>query len=385
MPPKNPITQKIISRLDQIDRKVLESHLTDLAETAQTYRDLLEELPEGVLLLDGEGAISWMNSAARDISGLPLSALSRRKNWLDQVEDQALAAFLGRRLKSPPRKSTESLSIFRPRERFLRMTWIPLSSEEKAGTAVLMADHTQEHEKAFEKERLARLEDLMSLTAGIAHEIGNPLNALSIHIQLLKKEARDKKKDGNFDERLAVMESEIRRLDSIIKSFLKATRRTPLRLHQESLNLLLEEVIAVMRPEAEQSKVWIEFEGDKKIPDFLLDRGRLYQALMNLIKNGIESMPKGGRLHLRLTHKDRLAALRIEDQGNGIRDEDMPHIFQAFYTTKQQGTGLGLMSVAQAVSEHGGKIDVSTRLGKGTVFTIYLPIRTPKLQLPKAS
>ncbi len=386
MPLKDPITRKIIARLDRIDRQVLEQHLTELAETNQLYCDLLTELPEGVILLDAGGAIQWLNNAALDLTGLPAGTMKRGQRWVEDLPDPALAAFLRRFLPAVERKTVETLSILRPRERHLRFIFIPVKNGGGATTAIWIADQTRAENESLERERFLRLEDLMNLTAGIAHEIGNPLNALSIHMQLLKKEAKALagKNAENFSSRLQIMESEIKRLDQIIRSFLKATRRPPLRLNVENLNDLLEEVIAVIEPEAKRGKVTIEFQDDKKLPPFLMDRARLYQALLNLIKNGIEAMPQGGRLLLRLTHRERLAALRIEDKGVGIREEDMQHIFSAFYTTKSKGTGLGLMSVLETISEHGGKIDVSSKPGKGTVFTLYLPLRMPKLQIPKA-
>ena len=181
------------------------------------------------------------------------------------------------------------------------------------------------------------------------------------------------------------MESEIKRLDQIIRNFLKATRRQPMRLNLEHLGRLIEEVLLVLKPEADLANVVLEFQDDKKTPAFLMDRPRLYQALLNLVKNGIEAMPSGGKIRLQLTHRGRLAALRIEDSGMGIHEENLPLIFNAFYTTKKTGTGLGLTSVLQAVSEHGGKVEVASKVGKGTVFTIYLPLRTPKLQISKTA
>lgn len=385
MLPKDPLTRKIIDRLDRIDPKVLEQRFTDLSDTCDLYLGVLEEAAEGVLLINRSGALEWLNKAAIDLLGLPVSILKLKSKWLQELPDPALGTLMKSNLAKLTEKKTESISVLNPRERRLRLSFIPTMSKHTTA-AILITDQTAGHSYNVERERVSRLEDLMNLTAGIAHEIGNPLNALSIHMQLLKKEAQalSLKNSGGFETRLQIMESEIKRLDQIIRSFLKATRRQPMKLNLENLGKLIDEVLLVLKPEADHAKVVLEFQDDKKIPPFLLDRSRLYQALLNLIKNGLEAMPTGGKMRLQLTHRGRLAALRIEDTGMGIREENLPLIFNAFYTTKETGTGLGLTSVLQSISEHGGKIDVASKPGKGSVFTILLPIRTPKLQISKA-
>jgi len=385
MPPKDPLTRKIIDRLDRIDRKVLEQRFTDLSDNCDLYLEVLEEAAEGIVLIHRTGALEWLNKAAIDLLGLPVSILKFKTKWMQELVDPALNELIKSHLAKLTEKKIDSVSVLNPRERRLRLVFIPLASKHTTA-AIFVMDQTAGHSKSLERERVARLEDLMNLTAGIAHEIGNPLNALSIHMQLLKKEAQalSLKNSGGFEARLQIMDSEIKRLDQIIRNFLKATRRQPMRLNLESLGRLIEEVLLVLKPEADHARVTLDFQDDKKIPSFLIDRSRLYQALLNLVKNGIEAMPKGGKIRLALTHRGQLAALRIEDTGAGIREENLPLIFDAFYTTKDHGTGLGLTSVLQAISDHGGKIDVASKPGKGTVFTLYLPIRTPKLQISKA-
>jgi len=384
MPLKDILTQKIIDRLDRIDRKVLEQRLVDLSDMCGVYREIFEEVSEGVLLVNGEGAIEWFNSRALDLLGLPVNLLSFKTKWVDEIADPSISALFKKNQKKIMSKKIETLSVLYPRERRLRITFLPISAAPRL-FMIMISDQTAGYHRDVERERIARLEDLMRLTAGIAHEIGNPLNALSIHMQLLKKEAVsvDVKKKETLISRLDVMDSEIKRLDGIIKNFLKATRRPPARFQMGSLGRLVQEVLTVVRPEAELLGISIDFKDDQKLAPFHMDRSQLYQALLNLIKNAIEAMPSGGKLKLQLTHRGKLAALRIEDTGTGISDESMPLIFNAFYTTKDNGTGLGLTSVLQSISEHGGKIDVASKPNKGTVFTLYLPIRMPKLQISK--
>ena len=114
----------------------------------------------------------------------------------------------------------------------------------------------------------------------------------------------------------------------------------------------------------------------------MMDRERLYYAFMNLIKNALEAMPDGGSVKIALTHKQHCATVTIADTGCGIAEKELARIFDIYYSTKPEGAGLGLMMVYDAVAEHGGKIEVASKLNKGTTFKVLLPIREPQLQLP---
>ncbi len=167
-----------------------------------------------------------------------------------------------------------------------------------------------------------------------------------------------------------------------MKNFLKATRKPPLRFRNEDLNAILSEALELMAPELEEKKIRVHFQPDPALPPFLMDRSRIYQIFSNLIKNAMEAMPRGGDLWISAAHKENAAIIRFKDTGSGINEKDLPHIFEAYYTTKEEGSGLGLMTVFSAVREHGGRIEVSSKPGKGTTFALLLPIRLAKLQLP---
>ena len=179
-----------------------------------------------------------------------------------------------------------------------------------------------------------------------------------------------------------VISSETRRLDEIIRDFLKATRRPPLRYKKDSVNDILDGVLKILRPEIIKVKVKIKASLEKRIPEFLMDRDRIHEAFVNLIKNAIEAMPKGGELRLSTRFREKVCYIAFQDEGAGVFPKDLPHIFEAYYTTKHEGSGLGLAQVDQVVREHGGRIDVKTEPGKGSIFTLILPIRREKLSLP---
>jgi len=138
-----------------------------------------------------------------------------------------------------------------------------------------------------------------------------------------------------------------------------------------------------MKPAFKEHGLDVEFKGDTKIPDFLMDRDRIYQVFINLLRNAIEAMPHRGKLSIKLKHRGKIASVRFKDTGTGIDEKDLPHIFDPYYTTKDEGSGLGLMTVYSAVVEHGGRVEVESEIDKGSVFTVILPVRQKKLQLPK--
>jgi signal transduction histidine kinase len=283
-------------------------------------------------------------------------------------------------------RSVHNLKILSPREMQLRLSIFTCSKEEKQNVVVLLSDITSRTEQEFEAAMLTRMESLVRLAGGIAHEIGNPLNAITIHLELLKKRLAglpDVKRRELADS-LSDIQNETRRLDRIIRNFLKATRKPPLRFQLDDLNDVIADALSFLKPQLDISRIQVKFQRDENLPVFLLDRERLYYAFMNLIKNALEAMPQGGSLKIALTHKQHCAIATVTDTGSGIAEKDIPKIFDIYYTTKQEGAGLGLMMVYDAIAEHGGKIEVVSKQNRGTTFKILLPIREPQLQLQHA-
>ena len=386
MPKSASFLQNIIRRIDRIDRESLQNYIRDLAAENNLYQEILQELPDGILLLTPDGYLQWMNPLAARWLGIRMLPASPASIF-DLLEDPFLLRFFRESLANMQERKVEDFHLANPREIYLRVFLIPLEKAEPETVLAILIDRSQEKTQEVNADRLARIESLISLAAGFAHEIGNPLNSLSIHLQLLKKEIKDLpiSRRKVIENSLAVMNAEAVRLDRIVKNFLKASRKPPLRFRPQNLNEVLEEAIQFMEPETRAARVKVSFRVDSKLPLFLLDRERLYQAFINLIKNAVEAMAKGGLLKIQVSHHENIAAIRFEDQGSGIDDRDLPHIFDAYYTTKEGGSGLGLMTVFNTVSEHGGRIDVASKVGKGTSLTLFLPIRQPKLQLPKPS
>ena len=378
MPKRAPFIHKLLKHIDRVDRESIESHFSDLLTELRGYQEILGHIGEGVILLEEGGRIDFINPRAQSWLGLYAPPSAGKVKILDVVQDEELHRFLESRLQGIKQKTMAELHLLVPKEARLKVSLIPVQHQ-----VLVILTPAHERESAGDA-RQARIESLVSLAAGIAHEIGNPLNSIGIHLQLLKKEIKSlpEAKKQNFEKTLEVLNSEAGRLDRIIKNFLKATRKPPLRFKLDQLQEVTAAAIEFMKPELQSRKIAVHYDAGPPLPLFLMDRERLYQVFINLIKNAMEAMPDGGALWIKLARRENAVILTFKDGGLGISDADLPHIFEAYYTTKEEGSGLGLLTVYNAVKEHGGRIEVTSRSGKGTAFNLILPMRQPKLQLP---
>lgn len=382
MPRRAPFFHKLLNRLERVDRESVQKYLAALAHENSVSAEILDHLNEGVVMVTSEGRLLYVNRQASLWLGVNQEK-SDRDLIGGAIQDRELAQFITSHLKGLKERLVGDVRLLTPREMTLRVILVPLEHQ-SPDKEVLILFSTIQDEKLQSDENLSRIEVLASLAAGIAHEIGNPLNSITIHLELLKKDAKSlpDPKRKSIEKTLEILSGETSRLDRIVRNFLKATRKPPLRFKTEDLNQIVSDAVHFMEPEFQDRKIKVMFRPDKLLPLFMLDRERLYQAFINLIKNAMEAMPQGGGLTIAIAHQNKVVSLRFKDQGAGISEADLPHIFDAYYTTKEEGSGLGLMTVYNVVREHGGRIDVASKPGKGSVFTLHLPIRQPKLQLP---
>jgi signal transduction histidine kinase len=217
-----------------------------------------------------------------------------------------------------------------------------------------------------------KLAALGKLTSGVAHEIKNPLNAMVIHVALLREKlARGGPPDAQAH--LDTLEQEIRRLDRVIQGFLKFTRPEDLQLTSITFPELLEEVIRLVSAEAERSGIAIETSVASGLAPVYGDRELLQQVFVNLVLNALEAMPDGGRLELSARQAEESIEIVVADTGVGIDPELIDRIFDLYVTTKSKGSGIGLSVVYRIVQLHGGEITVESRKGEGARFLVRLP------------
>ena len=385
---------RIAGRIDQLDSEGLQTVVARLARERDFLETLFDTIEDGVLVLDGKAHISWHNQSAEHLLSLPL----------DKAEGQGLAKFLPGLDwdKLCAEESTDSLSVTRhelevayPIRRFLRVYTAALVGEGAHGLAVIINDATEQQQKTFEALESERVEALTLLAASVAHEIGNPLNALHIHLQLMEREVKKLKATDadvpldladpdaaanhaasirKLETYLEIAKGEINRLDYIISQFLQAIRPTRPELKPVSLNDILLDTLTLLGPEIENREVTLSQHFAEELPNAPLDEVQVKQALVNLIKNAIQAMTQGGALTLTTIAETDGVWVYVADTGGGIPQEKINRIFQPYFTTKKEGSGLGLMIVQRIVREHGGRIELESNTGQGTTFRLWFPL-----------
>jgi signal transduction histidine kinase len=256
----------------------------------------------------------------------------------------------------------------------------------QVGHVMILRDITESRRTAQQAIESERLNALTLLAAGVAHEIGNPLNSLHIHLQLMERKAQelDHNAKAELQQSIDVARSEVRRLDSIVTQFLRAIRPSQPRLHPENVNAIVEEAVRFFTPEIQDRDMVVEQELRADLPLLQLDRGQMKQALYNVIKNSLEAMKRHGILRIRTDLDDTHVIVTFVDTGGGMSPQNLSRVFEPYFTTKPSGTGLGLLIVRRIVREHGGELSIESTQGKGLTLTIRLPYVEKRIRMLEA-
>ena len=246
-------------------------------------------------------------------------------------------------------------------------------------TAALRAETDERRRLERAKLQAERLAVIGSMAAKVAHEIRNPLGSISLNLDLIGEELHTL---GNPNGRsadecqilLREMRSQVLRISQVLQEYLGFARMPKSERVAVPLNSLLEEKLTFMQPLLQKAHVELEKSFDPDLPPVHADPEQLWEALLNLIRNAVEAMPHGGNLTVGTKRNGSQAVLSVGDSGQGMTEEQARNLFVPFFTTKSDGTGLGLAHTQQIVNEHGGQINFATKRGEGSTFTIQLPL-----------
>ena len=371
---KSGFLEKLVARLDRVVPGDVQQIVNRLIREKGFLEKVFEALHEGVIILDPNGVIGFLNHAACQFFGLD--------------PEQATGEFISDKIRGldwatlgkPGRTVSRDLEVFYPENRYLNFYLAPIDDAEdpnaSLGYVMLVRDLTSTRAEAEETLESERLNALTLLAAGVAHEIGNPLNSLDIHLQLLGRKLRklpagDRKP---LEENLSTAREEIKRLDAILKNFLHAVRPTTPHRERQDLNLMLHDTLKLLESDLAARKISVELDLAESLPPAMIDHGQFQQIFYNLIRNAYQAIASdGGHITIRTRVNDYEYVISIEDNGTGISPEHMGALFEPYRTTKSSGSGLGLLIVRRIIREHGGEIAIESEVNQGTRVLLHLP------------
>ncbi len=383
---KSGFFDKLIDRLDRLDPQSLQVHFLRLAQERGLLEMIFQSIQEGVVVVDGAGRLNYANKAAERLLGFSLED-TRGRPVARYIRDIDWQRTLARDEAEWSRLISREIEVTYPEHRVLNFYAVPLSSDKSGdkGAVVILRDVTRDRLNEVSLVESERLKAVQLLAAGVAHEIGNPLNALTIHLQLLDRELRKlpPTQAADLGALLEVSRNEVSRLDLIITQFLRAIRPSRPKLAPVRIEELLQETLDLIKHEIRNRHIQVEIVCPSAVPVISVDRNQIKQAFFNVLKNALQAMPDGGALSIAVTGTDRDLKIRFRDSGVGIKPEDFGRLFEPYYTTKPDGSGLGLMIVQRIVQDHGGQIEVASKPDEGTSFTLSLPLDERRVRLLK--
>ncbi len=379
---KTGFLDKLIERLGRVGPEDVQNYLLQLAQEKGLIETVFNSIQEGIIVTDAKGRITYVNDAACNLFGFEADGSIGKRL------DERVRGLDWESLSNSTGAISRDMEIFYPANKFINFYVVPLlierrekrsrarfSHAEPVGHAMILRDITESRrstEKTIESERLNAL---TLLAAGVAHEIGNPLNSLHIHLQLMERTVRklSGRERDELQESIDIARSEISRLDSIVTQFLRAIRPSKPQLHPENVNTIVEEAVRFFTPEIQDRDIVVEQELRSDLPLLELDRDQMKQAFYNIIKNSFEAMKRRGILRIRTDIDVTHVLVSFTDTGGGMSAETLSRVFEPYYTTKQSGSGLGLLIVRRIVREHGGELAIESDEGKGITLTLRLP------------
>jgi len=377
---KNTFLDKLLTRLDRVGQADLQAYLQRLSKEKGFFETIFNTLQEGIVVVDARGRIQYLNHAITGLLGFdPAKALG--SSMAQHLKELDWPTLLGE-----GRVVNRELEVFYPQHRYLNFYLVPLGDDENdlLGYAIIFHDQTARREQAREVLESERLNAVTLLAAGVAHELGNPLNSLNIHLQLLERDLKRRSDGPEADELLEsvrVARAEVSRLDTIISQFLGAVRPAHATRSMVSINDVVRESLRFLEPEISDRDVIVQEELAEGLPPIPANPDQLKQAFYNLIKNAVQALSHGGILRVATSRSDTQLEISFEDNGTGISTEDMAHITEPYFTRKKTGSGLGLFIVQRILHEHGGHLELLSQPGRGTTARILLPLAERRVRL----
>ena len=362
---------------------IYEELLKNMAEDDHMKIMVLDALPTGVVISDQYHKVIFVNRYMANLMHLKKNERSDIMVW-ELFVNQEIAEYIKTTVSGDEDRSSRIFDYTIDRKHFFIEITVSMlkHSSGKTGHLINIANVTDREKKKNEMKRNESFASLTALTAGVAHELKNPLGSMSIYLQLMERQLQ---KPDAFDNptacreslisKIKVLKGEVERLNDIVVDFLSTVRPRSANLQEDDLNQIIKDAVEIVVPDLEQHNIKLMLELEENLPYLLLDRGFVRQVLANLISNAKDAMKEagGGTLTISTEKNSDSVILSVADTGAGISPENLTKIFDPYFTTKKSGTGIGLTLVYKIIRGMGGDISVTSKQGSGTTFRITLP------------
>ncbi len=371
--------QKVFQKFNKLDINEIKNIMVELSTEKELYKLVFDSMIEGVIVTNKDNKVILINMEMEDFISVSKKRILFQEiekcNFSPEISDIVYSA-----LEKNKKVIDKEVHLHRTDKTFTLSVLPLLTENETVGHVIIFVDITEKKLREFQLRQAESLAALTNLSAGVAHEIKNPLTSIDIHIQLLNREVQ--KFDQNNSETaknvknfLTIVKEEIDRLNSIVQDFLFAVRPMSLNFSTENINDIVKEMIDFLKYELIEAEIDIRLDLDKNISGVVVDPKYLKQALLNLIKNSIEATGNGGEIRVKTEEvADGDVAVYIIDNGEGIPENIMSKIFEPYFTTRKSGTGLGLVIVYKILKELGGDLTINSKVDEGTVVRVKLPV-----------
>jgi len=369
--------RRALQKTAKMNADQIQSLLTLVTEEYEMLDAVLDSVGTGIIVCDTFHIMIQSNKAATRILPLEFHDIQDKPVWAC-IRDPDVAAFVCETIENEETVTAREFTLEElSGQRYLSISVMPLvRSKSVSGTIITLEDITEKKNDELRNRRFESLASLTTLAATVAHEIKNPLGSISIHVQLVRKALARQgiEADAAVMKYFDVVDEEIDRLNKIVVDFLFAVRPMKFEFAPLDINKTIRSLAELFGEELRQARIEVSLDLAEGLPLLNADERYIRQMLINLIKNAMGAIKDGGTVSLATSLADDFVQILVRDTGTGIPEHLITKIFEPYFTTKIDGTGLGLSLSYKVVKEHGGDIRVQSELGKGTCFTVYLPV-----------
>ena len=374
------VREKLYARLSTLDRVEFNELFQHLDKECALLSAIFNLLKEAVLLVNGDGEIDFCNESAVQLLGLPKTykQIAPLWHWMPALKH----FFEASNSKTQPDVVSKETQLIYPENKWVRIhiqTFPEMG--EKHRFIVLLYDITEEKQITEERLNQERVDSVVRLASEVAHELGNPLNSIGIHLQLVQRALKRVDVSENLTRSLKVCQNEVKRLDEIVQHFLQAVCPKKAVLTKADIQPVVKGVFDVLKPQLDNLSIRLEINFQKNLSPIFLDPSRLHQAFFNVVKNAIEAIGSNGWIRVSCYQNDCFLVVAFADSGSGISGAQAAKMLSINNeTTKTTGHGIGMLIIRRVMQEHHGFVEIESKAQMGSILYLKFPLPEQSLR-----